>query len=251
MGTLHATDATAGDEPVEGVAGDASPLGDRPTHGRRSAERQRRCAVSRTVQPAANLIRFVNAPDGTLVADVRERLPGRGVWVEARRESVRKAMRGKVFARGLKSGVTVPDDLDEQVSTLLRRRALDMLSMANKAGAIVTGFDKVAAAIASRKASFLLQAADASMDGRRKLFGKARAAGIDETTPFTIAEMSLALGRANVVHAATMNAPVAQGLRAAIQRLLDFDGKPADQNTITPDTTRDGVPSPDAFQSED
>ncbi len=41
--------------------------------------------------PADALIRFVVAPDGTVVPDLRRRLPGRGVWVTATAAKVAEA----------------------------------------------------------------------------------------------------------------------------------------------------------------
>ena len=45
--------------------------------------RERRDIVSGEVMPEHRLIRFVAAPDGTIVPDVAAKLPGRGLWVEA------------------------------------------------------------------------------------------------------------------------------------------------------------------------
>lgn len=37
------------------------------------------------------MIRFVRGPDGVITPDIRGRLPGRGVWVDARAELVAQA----------------------------------------------------------------------------------------------------------------------------------------------------------------
>ncbi|HLF58858.1 MAG TPA: DUF448 domain-containing protein, partial [Alphaproteobacteria bacterium] len=43
----------------------------------------RRCLATGTLRPKAELVRFVLAPDGTVVPDINERLPGRGLWLTA------------------------------------------------------------------------------------------------------------------------------------------------------------------------
>jgi predicted RNA-binding protein YlxR (DUF448 family) len=168
----------------------------------------RLCALTRVALPKDELIRFVRGPDGALYPDPAAKLPGRGVWVTARAEKVAEAVKAKVFARSLKSEVKVPTDLAEQVGDLLERRALDALSIANKAGLLTTGFDKLDALVAKGTVVVLLHAREASADGAGKLDRKyiavSRANLRDHriVTLFTIEQISLAIGRSNVVHAA-------------------------------------------------
>ena len=51
-------------------------------------EPERRCIVTGEVQPKAGLIRFVAGPDGQVVPDLAEKLPGRGIWVTADRAAI-------------------------------------------------------------------------------------------------------------------------------------------------------------------
>ena len=51
--------------------------------GPRASERERLCVATRTVRPVSELIRFVIGPDGAPVADLKRKLPGRGIWVTA------------------------------------------------------------------------------------------------------------------------------------------------------------------------
>ena len=169
----------------------------------------RLCIATRSVRPVDDLIRFVAGPDG-LVPDLKRRLPGRGVWVTARRQTVADAVRRGAFKRSLKADVAVPADLADLVERLLVRAALDALSIAHKAGEVVCGFAKTEAAIAKGNVAALLHASDASPDGVQKLTAalKRRYGGEFENLPrirtFTSAELDLALGRANVVHAALL-----------------------------------------------
>ena len=57
-----------------------------------AAATERMCVATRTVRPVGELIRFVAGPDG-LVPDLKRRLPGRGVWVTARRSQVEAAVK--------------------------------------------------------------------------------------------------------------------------------------------------------------
>ena len=71
-------------------------------------EPERTCIVSRTVRPPAELIRFVLGPENQVVPDLRHKLPGRGVWVTARRAVVEEAVRRRLFARAFKAEVAAP-----------------------------------------------------------------------------------------------------------------------------------------------
>lgn len=171
-------------------------------------ERLRQCARSRRRKSPDELIRFVAAPDGTIVPDLARRLPGRGVWITATRADLAAAVRDKAFHKSLRAAVVVPDDLLARVETLLQRRLAEAISLARKAGLLIAGFAKVEELIDRGQADLLVHAADAAGDGVAKLDRKFRALrGADAVAErivreMTSAELSLAIGRANVVHAA-------------------------------------------------
>lgn len=176
------------------------------------AERQsslRTCVVSRAQKPPEELIRFVPGPDGQIVPDVARRLPGRGVWVTAERGAVAEAVKRKAFARSLRRQVSVQPDLADFVERLLIKRAMHALSLANKAGLVTTGFTRIEAAIINGSVAALLHGVEAAADGVGKLNRRFRAVSSQIGRPaapiiqeLTVEQMSLALGRSNVVHAA-------------------------------------------------
>jgi uncharacterized protein len=193
------------------------------TRDRRAADALRRCAVTRAQRPKDALIRFVLGPDGTIVPDLKEKLPGRGVWITAAYDKVAEAVKRKAFGRALKTEAKAPAELTSQVDALLAEAALRALGMANKAGQIVFGSSKVEEALAKGRVPALLHAADAAEDGCRKLDGKARSAtdgvGIPAIRTFTADELSLASGRANVIHAALIQGGAARNFLAAASRV--------------------------------
>lgn len=192
--------------------------------GPQTRSRDRFCVATREVRPVADLIRFVVGPDGEAVPDVKCRLPGRGVWVTATREALEDAVRRKAFARGFKRDVRLPTDLSERTERLLRQAALDALAMAGKAGLVAAGFAKAATALERDDAVALLHAAEASSEGIRKLDAIARRG--DKSLPviefLTSAELDLALGRANVVHAALLAGPASDTFLSRSRRLQRY-----------------------------
>ena len=200
---------------------------------------ERTCIVTRKSGAPDDLIRFVVGPDSALVPDLKRNLPGRGCWVTADRVHVDRAAARKLFARALKAEVQLPADLGDLVDRLLAKAALGSLGLARKAGAVALGAAKVEAAVRSGNALAVLHAAEASADGVRKITQARRATAllggpeIPAHKLFSEAEMGLALGGLNVIHAAVLAGDAG---RAALKRIVALDryrgGTPDDQATF-------------------
>ena len=185
----------------------------------------RMCALTRALRPRAELLRFVASPDGDLVPDLKENLPGRGVWLSLSRASVAEAVRRKVFARALKAQVMLPDNLADLIARLLLKDAMSCLSLASKAGQVVAGFEKTEATVVHGRAAVLIAASDGAEDGRRKLSGKLRATDQADRLVecFASADLDLALGRTNVIHAAINPGGLARKFMACARRYELFE----------------------------
>jgi hypothetical protein len=187
-----------------------------------TGETVRRCALTLERLPKQDLIRFVLAPSGEIVPDLKERLPGRGVWVTAAHDRVAEAVKRNVFARALKAQARVPAGLADQVGRQLTEAALGALALANKAGEVVFGATKVEEALAKGKVAALIHASDAAEDGCRKLVGKFRAGARGENPSpiriFTADELGLASGKTNVIHAALIQGGAAAKFLASASR---------------------------------
>lgn len=186
----------------------------------------RTCIVTRRQAEPDELIRFVVGPDSAVVPDIKRSLPGRGCWVSAERLHIDKAVAKGLFARAFKAKVDVPADLGAMVDSLLARHALGMLGMARKAGAVVLGAAKVDGAVRSGLALCVLHANEAAEDGIRKI-SQARRAVVHLGGPaiaayklFPEAELSLALGGTNVIHAAVLAGDAG---RAVLKRMVALD----------------------------
>lgn len=194
--------------------------------GARRAGPERTCIVTREVRPIAELIRFVVGPDGTVIPDLKNKLPGRGVWVSLSAARLSEAIVRKAFARAFKRDVKAADGLGAETERLLSQAVLDALGIAHKAGLVATGFTKTEKALESGAAAGLLQAAEAAPDGVRKLAAAGRRTGGDplRLLIFSGTQLDLALGRANVIHAALLAGPASETLLARYVRLERFRG---------------------------
>lgn len=194
-------------------------------NGSLSGLRERRCIVTGEVLPEARLLRFAVAPNAEIVPDVEAKLPGRGIWVRAERAMIERAVAKRLFARAAKAPVIAKDDLADVAEARLVERMLAHLGLARRAGELYLGFDQVEKALRGpNPPAVLIEAAEASPDGRRKLQAAATAHGHVPFVigPLTNAELSLALGRENVVHAALKPGRIAERLIFEAARLNGF-----------------------------
>ena len=185
------------------------------------AMRQRRCIVSGEVLPESKLVRFVVSPGGEVTPDVAAKLPGRGIWVGV--TALGTAISRNLFAKAAKANVKVAPDLAERVEAQLVARMQADLGMARRAGRLLMGFETVLRALQSdAPPDLIVEASDGSADGKRKIFGACHARGLKIQTVecLTSEELSVAVGRENVIHAALKSGRLQERLSVDAERLL-------------------------------
>ena len=178
----------------------------------------RRCIVTRQALEKPAMIRFVLDPEGRVVPDLKEKLPGRGLWVTADRATLSEAVKRNAFAKAAKQSAKVPADLVERVADLARREVAELIGLARKSGQLRAGFEKVQIALQAGKVRVLIAATDGAEDGRGKL-ARMASSGVEICAPLTAAELAQALGREHAVHAAIAESGIAERIIVACRRL--------------------------------
>jgi predicted RNA-binding protein YlxR (DUF448 family) len=120
---------------------------------------ERTCITTGQNLPPYRLIRFVAAPNGYAVADVAGRLPGRGAWVTASEDAIRKAEQRGHFKRALGGGLQSGEQTINNIAAQLRVRALSIAGFARRSGILLGGSGKL---LANGQFVGLLAADDAS-----------------------------------------------------------------------------------------
>ena len=187
--------------------------------------RKRQCLVTGDKLPACELIRFVCAPDGSIIPDLAAKLPGRGCWVTADRGILQQAVDRKLLLRaGQKmhkadgSGIKIQlkDGLLDFIEELLLKRCLDYIGLSNKSGIVISGFEKVRKILVSGKTNILMTASDSADNSRSKI-----SQGLDNLQiidMFAREELSNALGQDNAVHLALLPDKMRTSLLQEISR---------------------------------
>ena len=207
-----------------------------PSRAGRSAEPERKCILTGRHDARSGLIRLAVAPDGTVLPDVLARAPGRGAWIGVTRAELDSAIaKGRLkgaLARAFKgAALVIPADLADRIEQALRRALADRLGIELRAGMMVLGTEKIAAAARAGVIHFLGHASDAGSDGAGKLAqawrvgtGAEGSGMVGTILPLDRAALSVALGRDNVVHLALADPAAAQRVAGLVERLTHFIG---------------------------
>ena len=163
---------------------------------------------------------------GEVVADLKHHLPGRGVWMTATQSALTTAINTMAFARGFRREVRLGANLVAGVERLLENAVLDALAMARKAGSVAMGFAQVETALRREPVIALVHAAEAASDGVKKLDSALRQNRQVGTVAIirilTAAQLDLALGRPNVIHAALLAGRATEAFMGRLRRLERF-----------------------------
>ena len=202
--------------------------GEAPEEAESEAEAEfgplRRCAVTRERDYRARMIRFVVAPGGSIVPDIHAKLPGRGIWLSARRDVLETAAKRGAFARAAKAAVSVPADLAHQVESGLVRRVTELLGLTRRVGQAVSGFQKARERLQAGRAGLVVQASDGSMEERARFLSGVK--DVPVATPLPAAALGAVFGRDHVVHVVIAHGRLAEALAIEADRLAGVTGKP-------------------------
>ena len=179
---------------------------------------ERTCIASGDKLPQPELIRFVLDSGGRVTPDADGKLPGRGIWVRAERGAIERACAARLFSRAARRQAEVPENLLTDIESSLVRRVSGLLALARKSGAAVSGFERVRDTLNNGDAGLLLQASDGSPRQGAKLAGRAGDAELFRC--LTAAELGVAFGRQNVIHAAVRVGGLAERVRVEARRLV-------------------------------
>lgn len=177
----------------------------------------RRCLVNRTQGRREEMLRFVAAPDGTLVFDPGATLPGRGLWLSADGDVIELAVKRGAFPRAARAPLKVPQDLRGQVETALTRRLADYLGLARRSGAAISGFEKAREWLQAGKGGVIVQAADGSAEERARFAGGRT---IPRVAVLSAAALGRIFGREHTVHVVVAPGRLAQMIEIEARRLL-------------------------------
>lgn len=168
------------------------------------------------------MLRFVVGPERQIVPDLMAKLPGRGIWLSARRDVLETARMKNAFARAARAPVVVPPDLLDAVEAGLTRRVSELLGLARRAGQANYGFERAREWLHKERAGIVIQARDGSAEERARFLSGRR--HVATATPLSSAALGAVFGRDHVVHVVVAPGRLADALRLETDRLAGIAG---------------------------
>jgi len=110
---------------------------------------QRTCIACRQAQDKKKLVRYVVAPDGALLVDYRQRLPGRGAYTCISKECLLSAVKRNGFQRCFKGQGNIVDagELLQQLITAVEQKITNLIGMSRKSKQFIAGSNAVIEAL--------------------------------------------------------------------------------------------------------
>lgn len=190
---------------------------------------QRTCLGCRQVVEQEVLVRYVLAPDGEVLVDYGEKLPGRGAYTHLDRNCLEKAVRGRQFDRSFRGGNRRPEagELMAALERQIRDRVLNLLGMARKSGQAASGGSLVLDSMSNstKQPALVLLAGDISPGIADKVVAKAARAGIPCHRLFDKDLLGQILGKGERSVVAIKSGPLAATISTELSRLKNVSGE--------------------------
>lgn len=110
---------------------------------------QRTCVACRQTKDKKQLVRYVVAPDGAVLVDYRQRLPGRGAYTCIAKQCLLDAVKKNSFQRCFKMQYRSVDSvaLIQQLVLAVEQKIASLIGMSRKSGQFIAGSNTVVDAL--------------------------------------------------------------------------------------------------------
>ncbi|OQY25137.1 MAG: hypothetical protein B6I37_02070 [Desulfobacteraceae bacterium 4572_35.2] len=188
----------------------------------------RTCIACRATKAQETLVRYVLAPDGSLLVDYQHKLPGRGSYTCLNKKCMTQAVQRKAFSRSLKNA-QLNVDVEQLISSLQEQvtaRVLNLIGMARKASLVSSGSQLVISSLKNpRDIAWVLMAKDITQGVGSKVRERTMRANVPLIECFDKAAIGQALGLSERSVLALMKSPLAQSLNQELQRYMYVMGE--------------------------
>lgn len=119
---------------------------------------QRTCIVCRQTKDKKRLVRYVVAPDGAVLVDYRQRLPGRGAYTCISIQCLSNAVKKNSFRRCFKDQCHSVDldELRQQLVLAVEQKITNLIGMSRKSGQIISGSNAIIEALRKKSSVALV-----------------------------------------------------------------------------------------------
>ena len=105
-----------------------------------------------------NFIKISLSPDNNLVPDLHNNLPGRSVWLPARKSIIADILEKEDLKTFFDIPAFLTSDFSVLIEKMLRKKILNSVSLSKKAGSLFIGMDAIKAQLIDRKHCLVITA---------------------------------------------------------------------------------------------
>jgi hypothetical protein len=160
----------------------------------------------------------------TVAVDWSGKAPGRGVYLTPDKDCIKKALERGGFQKSLRCRLVLPDvsSFVEGIRKGLRRTFFQRLSLARRAGALVSGEARVAASLKEGEGLLLVLATDLSEGAMKKHTLNARRKGMSVAMQMNGEDLGRCIGKPYTGLILVNDEPFAGDLQRFIRQLTDL-----------------------------
>lgn len=180
----------------------------------------RKCIVTQKIVDISKLLRFV-CHDGKIYFDLKNNLPGRGIWVENCASSLKIAIEKKLFSRAAKQFVEVQEDLINVVENQLKQDFSNNVCLIARTGKFCTRVDEILNHIKFDNIKIVFCNVSEKSNSYKNLFERCKYKGIEFVEEFDINFEEL-IGKNNLAYFAVINCKVAKIFKESYYKYKEF-----------------------------
>ncbi len=163
------------------------------------------------------MLKLVLSPDGKIILDLNEKLPGKHIWISSERNSLIEAENRNLFSNffGIKKDENKKILIN--IISFLKKRIVQRISLARKSSYAICGYEKIKSALFLNKIDLLIQASDGSKKEKNRLKGKFYNKSLIECLKSS--EIGVAFGRDYIIHAGILSNGFNEKFKNDVQKL--------------------------------
>tara|TARA_B100001057_G_scaffold475314_1_gene541968 strand:- start:536 stop:1114 length:579 start_codon:yes stop_codon:yes gene_type:complete len=177
----------------------------------------KKCVIKGKAFEKKFMLKLVLSPDGKIILDLNEKLPGKHIWISSERNSLVEAESKNLFSNFFGISKDENKKILYSITSFLKKRIIQRISLARKSSFAICGYEKIKSALLQDKIDLLIQACDGSKKEKSRLRGKFYNKFLIECLKSS--EIGVAFGRNYTIHAGILSNGFNEKFKNDVQKL--------------------------------
>ncbi len=180
------------------------------------------CAITAEPLEKEWAIKLVMSPQGVVVPDLDDALPGKALWAVCKPSIWRELLKEEVLERLFGKEAVLLPNFEQRCITMMRQQALQWLALSKKAGKLIVGGQKVKVALNEGRVLLVFQAAGGSKRELKNLLqGPYKSISVCDF--FTTDELAGVLGQNHIGYLALLKGGLSEKVFRRCIQLVEIE----------------------------